>query len=150
MVGFPFFLGLVVVHLGLLVLMMLPFTCLRVLWVLIPLIFSRVGMSLRVLIGILLLIGCLLHLMFGLMVVLFVLRFLVLLGLVLVFMLDCMLITGGTGVGCILMILVLLLMVCPLHVWVLALCLVPYKLSRGLSFGCGACLAGYECCSPGC
>ena len=53
--------------------------------------------------------------MSGMMVVLFVMRFLVLL--VLVFMLDCMLITGGTGVGGILMILVLLLMVCPLHVW---------------------------------
>ena len=72
-------------HLGLLVLMMLPSICLRVLWVLIPLIFSRVGMSLRVLIGIPMLMGCL--------------RFLVLLGLVLVFMLACMLITGGTGVG---------------------------------------------------
>ena len=56
-------------------------------------------MSLKVLIGILLLVICLLHLMFGLMVVLFVMRFLVLLGLVLVFMLACMLITGGTGVG---------------------------------------------------
>ena len=44
-------------------LIMLPFICLRVLWVLILLIFSKVGMSLRVLIGILLLIGCLLHLM---------------------------------------------------------------------------------------
>ena len=44
-------------------------------------------------------------------------------------------VTGGTGVGSTLMISVLLLMVCPLHVWVLALCLVPYKLSRGLSFG---------------
>ena len=113
--------------------MMLPSICLRVLWVLIPLIFSRVGMSLRVLIGILLLIGCLLHLMFGLMVVLFVMRFLVLLELLLVFMLACMLIVGGTGVGGILMILVLLLLVCPFHVWVLALCLVPYRLSRGLS-----------------
>ena len=62
------------------------------------------------------------------MVVLFVMRFLVLLVLVLVFMLDCMLITGGTGVGGILMILVLLLMVCPLHVWVFARCLVPCRL----------------------
>ena len=109
-------------------------TCLRVLWVLIPLIFSRVGMSLRVLIGILLLMGCLLHLMFGLMVVLFVMRFLVLLGLVLVFMLACMLITGGTGVGGILMILVLLLMVCPLHVWVLALCLGPLQTVQRAEF----------------
>ena len=40
----------------------------------------------------------------------------------------------------ILMILVLLLMVCPLHVWAFALCLVPHRLSRGLSFG--------VCCSP--
>ena len=71
-------------------------------------ILSKVGISLKVLIGILLL-GCLLLLMSGLMVVLFVMRFLVLLVLVLVFMLDCMLITGGTGVGGILMILVLLL-----------------------------------------
>ena len=86
--------------------------------------------ALRVLIGILLLIGCLLHL-----VVLFVMRFLVLLGLVLVFLLACMLITGGTGVAGILMILVLLLTVCPLHVWVLVVCLVLYRLSRGLSSG---------------
>ena len=134
MVGFPFFLELVMGHLGLLVLMMLPSTFLRVLWVLIPLIFSRVRMSLRVLIGILLLIGCLLHLMFGLMVVLFVMRFLVLLALVLVFMLACMLITGGTGVGGILMILVLLLMVCPLHVWVLALCRGPLQTVQRAEF----------------
>ena len=90
---------------------------------------------LKVLIGVLLLLGCLLLLMSGLMVVLFVMRFLVLLVLVLVFMLDCMLITGGTGVGGILMILVLLLMVCPLHVWVFALCLVPYRLFRWLNSG---------------
>ena len=94
-----FFLELVVGHLGLLVLKMLLYVCLKVLWVLILLIFSRVGMSLRVLIGILLLIRCLLILMFGLMVSLFVMRFLVLLLLVLVFMLVCMLPLGDTGVG---------------------------------------------------
>ena len=76
MVSFLFFLELVVSHFGLLKLVMLPSICLRVLWALVPL-FSRVGMSLRVLIGILLPMGCLLHLMFGLMVVLFVMRFLV-------------------------------------------------------------------------
>ena len=58
-------------HLGLFLLMMLPSIGLRVLWVLLPLIFSIVGMSPKVLTGILLLIGCLLLLMFGLTVVLF-------------------------------------------------------------------------------
>ena len=113
-------------------------------------IFQDWEMSLRVSIGILLLIGRLLHLMFGLMVVLFVTRFLVLLLPVLVFMLVCMLITGGTDVGVILMIWVLLLMVCPLHVWVLALCLVLCRQSKGLNFGVNTFLTRNECCSSGC
>ena len=95
----PFFSGIGGESLGLLVLMMLLLICLRVLWVVIPLIFFSIGMSLRVLTGIQLLIGCLFILMFGLMVVLFVMRFLALLLLVLVFMLVCMLTPGGTDVG---------------------------------------------------
>ena len=68
-------------------------------------------MSLRVLIGILLLTGCLLHLMSGLMVALFLIGLLVCPLLVLLFMHACMPITGGTGGGGILIIFVLLLMV---------------------------------------
>ena len=81
-------------HLGLLKLMMLPSFCLRMLQAFIPLIFSRVGMSLRVLIGTLVPSPDV-----WTDAVLFVMRFLVLLVLVLVFMLACMPITGGTGGG---------------------------------------------------
>ena len=135
MVGFPFFLGLVVSHFGLLVLMMLLCICLKVLWVF----FSsdilqdwdvhqsvdwdsaadRMPLSPDVWTG-----GSLVR--------------------------DKVSGSAIAGAGVynrlhadnwkyrrwvILMIWVLLLMVCPLHVWVLPLCLVFCRLSKGLSFG---------------
>ena len=106
--------------------------CLRVLLAHTELGSVGAGRVLLMLIGKLLLVGCLRTLMFGLMVVLFVMRFLGLLLLALVFMRGCMLILGGTGGGDILKILAPPQMAWLYHAGALFLDL--FRLFRGLSF----------------